>query len=167
MNFRIIGTLMLALFVVAAPTFAREHGNRLERMAKFLELTEEQKSQIQPMMEQMKQKVQAEREAFRNHLNPDQLAKIEEMKAKRKEAHKSGEGKKMRGKRGEHGQRFIEELNLDQSQQAAFKQMHENIKAERQRFKQNLQALLTPEQQQKLSERKGKHHRRNKQEQPE
>lgn len=176
MKLKFFAILTAGLALLAAPCFAGGgHGKHFDRMAEYLQLTDEQKSQMQPLFEQMRQKAEAEREAFKNHLNPDQLAKLEQMKAERKErwaarkaARQSGEKtgeKRVRKHQGKRGHKFMEELNLNEGQQAAFEQMRANIKAERKVFRENFEALLTPDQVQKLKERKrhrkgkGKRHR--------
>ena len=143
MKLKAIGALVLALCLLATPVWARDHSKRFERMSKHLELSEDQKSQIKPLVEAMKQQIQNERDAFRNHLNPEQLSKLDELKKERR-----------RGHRG-----LPEKLELNEGQLTAFEQMKSNVKAHRKLFKENFQALLTPEQQQKLEQRKrhGKH----------
>lgn len=73
------------------------HGKKMERMAKELNLTDEQKPQVEAIMKEQHEKKQAIRKETRSRLEPiltqEQLAKFDEMKKKRKEKHKNKKNK--------------------------------------------------------------------------
>jgi Spy/CpxP family protein refolding chaperone len=116
----VIGSLLfgLAVTLTACPAFAQEHHatveNRLEEMSKELNLTDDQKAKLKPILEDEKQQMQTIhndtslshdqkmakakeiREAHNSQistiLTPDQQKKGEEMKKKAKEQHAKKSG---------------------------------------------------------------------------
>ncbi len=158
MKFHTIGALLLGLSLLA-PAWAGQGGKRFEKMAEYLGLSQEQRTQIQPYRENMKASVQAERDAFQATLSADQKAQLEQMKAERKERwakRQSNQEGERTGRRGQRRQRLNlnETLNLTAEQSQALERMKTNIKAEKEAFHSTLTLLLTPEQQQKLEEKK-------------
>lgn len=72
--------------------FESRHGKKMERMYKELNLTEEQKPQVEAVYKEQHEKIRAIRNETRGKLEqiltPEQMAKFDEMKKKRKEQYK-------------------------------------------------------------------------------
>lgn len=143
----LIGGVFLVGLAVTAPAEGRHHrgGNHLERLQSKLGLSEDQVAKLRPTFEQMKQRHQAQREAFKAHfksvLTPEQLAKFEENKEV--------------GRRG-----AMRDLGLSDDQKAQLKSFWEShrgqMQQERQQIDAQLQATLTPEQLTKYQEMKSR-----------
>ena len=145
--------LGIALAAILAGTgFAAEgraNHDPLQRMQTSLNLSPDQVSALQPAFTQMKQQRQSEHQAFKGKLQavltPDQFAQWQQAK---------GAG------RNHHG---LKELNLSADQKAQLKDyrmsMKPQIKAERDQFRSQLMAVLTPDQQAKLKSMHHGHHK--------
>lgn len=151
--------LGIALAAVLAGTgFAAEgrgHGDPLQRMQTNLNLTPDQVSALQPTFAQMKQQRHAEHEAFKaklqSVLTPDQFAQLQQSK-------------------GSGHRHAFKNLNLSDDQKAQLKQyrmsMKPQLKAEREQFRNQLMAVLTPDQQAKFkSMHRGHGHKHQQQQQ--
>jgi Spy/CpxP family protein refolding chaperone len=138
------------------------------RVAKELNLTEDQKQQMKAIREEQKAKMQ-------NVLTADQKAKMTELKEKRKAEFKNREGNRDGRERMEG---MKKELALSEAQGQKIKALNEEFKTKAQAIKNNasltdqqrkeqfnslneerktrMKAILTAEQLQKLESRKGK-----------
>lgn len=121
---------------------ARRPGNPMARMMRELNLTDAQRQQIQPIMQEFRQQGQARREAhrasFESILTAEQKAQLEQKRAE--------------GGRGLGLQR----LNLSDDQKARLATLREQARTQRQADMQNLKArlasILTAEQRAKLDQ---------------
>ncbi len=120
----------------------RRPGNPLARMMRELNLTDAQRQQIQPIMQEFRQQGQARREAhrasFESILTAEQKAQLEQKKA---------EGGRGMG---------LQQLNLSDDQKARLATLREQARTQRQADMQNLKArlasILTAEQRAKLDQ---------------
>lgn len=133
-----------------------------QRLAQQLNLTDQQKQQLEPIMTAFRDKMQAHRQNMHNRfesvLTAEQRAQLEQMKAER------GQGKGPR--RGGPGGPFAA-LNLTDEQKTQMKSLREQgrteMQAEFEQMRAQVNAVLTPEQQaqlqqimEKAKERRGK-----------
>ncbi len=122
----VAGALLLGAPMIAQGVQARQpgEGNRMERMVKELNLTDAQQAQLKQMHE--------------SHHAEMQAVFTSEQKALLKAAKE--------GKKGDRRE-VMKSLNLSDSQKA-------QIKAIRDRQRQDFESILTPEQKQKLAQKK-------------
>lgn len=141
-------------------------GDMFSRLSQALNLSEQQKQQIQPILESKKpqldvirndaqakvQQVMAGVDAqIRPLLTPEQQAKLDQLKARRQQGEKDGdahggpraEGQKHGGP-AEHLQKMKEELGLTADQEADIKQVFEESRPQMQELHEN--SSLSPEQ---------------------
>ena len=124
---------------------AQRPGNPLARMMRELNLTDAQRQQIGPIMQEFRQQGQARREAHRaslgSILTAEQKAPIEQKRAE--------DGRKPWGIR-------LEQLNLSDDQKARLATLREQTQTQRQADMQNLKtrlaSILTAEQRSKLDQ---------------
>ncbi|MBN3909566.1 MAG: P pilus assembly/Cpx signaling pathway, periplasmic inhibitor/zinc-resistance associated protein [Nostoc sp. NMS1] len=103
---------------------------------KNLGLTDTQKSQIQTIRRDSRAKFEAV-------LTPEQKAKLEAAKQARQAQGQTGQGERQAGQRQRKGN--FADLNLTEAQKTQMRQIRESEK-------QQIQAILTPEQRQKLEQ---------------
>jgi periplasmic protein CpxP/Spy len=103
---------------------------------KDLGLTDTQKSQIQTIRRDSRAKFEAV-------LTPEQKAKLEAAKQARQAQGQTGQGERQAGQRQRKGN--FADLNLSEAQKTQMRQIRESEK-------QQIQAILTPEQRQKLEQ---------------
>ena len=170
-----LSLLMLAVPALAGPGGhgpGRDPGKMVERLKSELSLTDQQVAQLTPLFQEQQAKHKARFEAmkaqFDSVLTAEQKAKLEQMKAERKEKwanRKPGEGRerKAHGSKGDMAKQFAEKLGLTADQQARLQQMREQgrqeMKAEREAFQARLAQVLTPDQKARLDELKQRHHK--------
>ncbi len=117
--------------VLLAQTPQKERGPWKE-----LGLTDTQKTQIQAIRRDSRTKFEAV-------LTPEQKAKLEAAKQARQAQRQAGQGQRQPGQRSRKG--GFAELNLTEAQKTQMRQIRESEK-------QQIQAVLTPEQRQKLEQ---------------
>lgn len=172
----------LSLLMLAVPALAqgpgghgpgRDPGKMVERLKSELSLTDQQVAQLTPLFQEQQARHKARFEAMKAQLDsvltPEQKARLEQLKAERKEKwanRKPGEGRgerKAHGSKGEMAKQFAEKLGLTADQQARLQQMREQgmqeMKAEREAFQARLAQVLTPDQKAKWDELKQRHHK--------
>ena len=144
------GALLVGLALVAPAERGHHRGSPLDHLKSSLNLTDDQVAKLQPTFDSIRQKHQADRQAFEAHmktiLTPEQQQKMAEA---RKE-HKRGGG--------------FRDLNLTDDQKAQMKSFWESkrgdmkgkFEAERAQIDAQLQATLTPEQMTKYNDMKAK-----------
>jgi periplasmic protein CpxP/Spy len=120
-------------------------GPQIEQLAKKLNLTDAQKSQLEGIKSRTQAKIRAV-------LTPDQQAKFDAARAehqKHREAMKANGGKRPEGEKGEHKgpHGMLRSLNLTDSQKAQMKEIHAAAKAE-------MDGVLTPSQKTQLEQLK-------------
>lgn len=120
----------------------------LEKMTQHLNLTEEQQSQVKTILESHQPKFEQLREQMRSTLTEDQRAAIKEM---RKNGKKGGERPSMEERRAK-----MAELGVSEDQMQQMRTLREQMKAERESIKNEISAVLTPEQQAKAEEMRAK-----------
>jgi periplasmic protein CpxP/Spy len=118
--------------VLVAQTPQKEKGPWQE-----LNLSDTQKSQIQTIRQDSRTKFEAV-------LTPEQKAKLEAAKQTRQAQRQAGQGQNQPGERRGRGKNFAD-LNLTEAQKTQMRQIRESEK-------QQIQAILTPEQRQKLEQ---------------
>jgi Spy/CpxP family protein refolding chaperone len=146
----LVGGALLVGLAIAAPAERGHHrGSPLDHLKSSLNLTDDQVAKLQPTFDSMRQKHQAERQAFeakmKTILTPEQQQKMAEA-------------------RKEHKRGGFRDLNLTEDQKAQMKAFWEsqrgtkkaNWEAERAQVDSQLQATLTPEQMTKYNEMKAK-----------
>lgn len=146
----LVGGALLVGLAIAAPAERGHHrGSPLDHLKSSLNLTDDQVAKLQPTFDSMRQKHQAERQAFESKmktiLTPEQQQKMAEA-------------------RKEHKRGGFRDLNLSDDQKAQMKAFWEsqrgakraNWEAERAQIDSQLQATLTPEQMTKYNEMKAK-----------
>ena len=188
-KFIITATLISALGLASTSAIA-EDGNRLEnhmaRMQQALGLTDEQAAQIKSLREAQRTAMQTSRESNRQQiealLTPEQKEKFSTMKQRgHKRGHKMGKrgkrsgGERMQKRMDKRMTRMQEKLGLSDEQVAQIKSLreaqHTASQAARDSHRQQIEALLTPEQKEKfnaMKQKRGKrgghkHHRGKKQ----
>lgn len=96
MNTKMLGIVFALVLPLSAVAYASEKGDhqqyrakKMERLEKELSLTEDQKTQMEALFKQQKQKFKAIREETQSELQtiltPEQFSKLEEMKQRRYE----------------------------------------------------------------------------------
>lgn len=115
-----------------------KRGERIERMAQKLNLTETQKAQLKTLHEQTKARMKAV-------LTPEQRAQMEAARAERQTAKQNGERPK--GKRPGGKQGMFQKLNLSETQKTQMKQIRQDAKAARDK-------IFSPEQKAQLEQMK-------------
>ena len=178
-KFIITATLISALGLASTSAIA-EDGNRLEnhmaRMQQALGLTDEQAAQIKSLREAQRTAMQTSRESNRQQiealLTPEQKEKFSTMKQR---GHKRGGSERMQKRMDKRMTRMQEKLGLSDEQVAQIKSLreaqHTASQAARDSHRQQIEALLTPEQKEKfnaMKQKRGKrgghkHHRGKKQ----
>jgi periplasmic protein CpxP/Spy len=121
-------------------------GPPIERLAKRLNLSDSQKTQLQSLRDRTQTKVKAV-------LTPEQQAKMETLKAEFEQRKAAGEKRqrpgKMRGEKGQRRGKLMESLNLTDSQKAQLKTIRAEAKAE-------METILTPAQRQQMQQMRQK-----------
>ncbi|MBI3928548.1 MAG: hypothetical protein HY319_23615 [Armatimonadetes bacterium] len=137
--------LLAGLTLLALPVLAQGGGKgggkagHFERLKETLGLSAQQEDQIKSLFSQHRDQMQAQRQAFEASLTADQKAKLEAFKSEHR-GHKRGE----RGQRPE----FLAGLNLTPEQQTLL----DRVKADRRSLHGQIEAVLTPEQRQKMEQ---------------
>jgi Spy/CpxP family protein refolding chaperone len=133
------------------------HRDPLARLKERVDLTPEQVSKLQPIVDahsqQMKQQFEAGRQQFLAVLTPEQRAQLDKMKAAREEAMQKHDWKALHEMKG-----GPEALNLTEAQktqlkslrETAFKQMREQHEQFEKEFMAQADTVLTPEQKESL-----------------
>ena len=139
-------TVTLAGSAFAAEGAPRQHHDPLERLQAKLKLSDTQVSQLRPTFAEMRQDHKAEHDRFRANfrsiLTPDQLAKLD---AQPKEGH--------------HHHMHLKLTDAQKAKLQAFRQAERPaMKAEHEKIKAQMMAVLTPDQQAKLKEMRHHHH---------
>ena len=146
----LVGGALLVGLAIAAPAERGHHrGSPLDHLKSSLNLTDAQVAKLQPTFDSLRQKHEAERQAFQDKmktiLTPEQQ-------------------QKMADARKEHKRGGFRDLNLTDDQKAQMKSFWEsqrgtkksNWEAERAQVDSQLQATLTPDQMAKYTEMKAK-----------
>ena len=143
------GLLVLGLAVGASAERGHHRGSPLDHLKSKLNLTDDQVARLKPTFDSIKQKHDAQRQAF---------------EAKMKEILTPEQQQQMAAARQEHKRGGFRELNLTDDQKAQMKtfwesqrgNMKSNFEAERGQIDSQLQATLTPDQMTKYNEIKAK-----------
>lgn len=118
-------------------------GQHLAKLAERLNLTDAQKQQIQPILQNFRTQQQARMQSYRSQfeavLTAEQRAQIEQFKAQRQQA---GAQKGERGKG--RGDGPFQQLNLTDAQKQQMQALRQQAQAERQAAFQNLVAQVNP-----------------------
>ena len=144
-----------SLLLLTSPALA-ERGQRgfnpekmMEKMTTHLDLTTEQQAQVMAIFESHKPQFEQLRDRMRSTLTEEQRAAIKEMRKDGKAAGGERPSKEERRAR-------LTELGVSEDQMQQMRSIREQMKAERELVKNEISAVLTPEQQAKLEEMKAK-----------
>lgn len=143
------GALLVGLALVAPAERGHHRGSPLDRLKSSLNLTDDQVARLQPTFDSIRQKHQADRQAF---------------EAKMKTILTPEQQQKMADARREHKRGGFRDLNLTDDQKAQMKafwesrrgEMKGKFEADRAQIDSQLQATLTPEQMTKYNEMKSR-----------
>lgn len=121
----------------------RGGGQHLAKLAERLNLTDAQKQQIKPILQdfrtQQQARMQSHRAQFEALLTPEQRAQLEQFKAQRQQAGAQ------KGQRGQgRGDGPFQQLNLTDAQKQQMQALRQQAQAERQAAFQNLVAQVNP-----------------------
>jgi Spy/CpxP family protein refolding chaperone len=153
------GLILSCSLLMAGPVLAERgqgHGKRgfnpdrmMEKMSAELGLSAQQQAQIKAIFESHKPQFEQLREQMKSTFTEEQRTAMKEMRKNRKGA---GE----RPSKEDRQARFAE-LGVSEGQIQQMKALRGQMKAERQSIKNEISAVLTPEQQSKVEEWKAKH----------
>jgi periplasmic protein CpxP/Spy len=156
MNFKLLASaIVLPLsLTMTLPAFAQTtdtpsaptQADRMPRHARLLNLTPEQQAQL----EEIRQNARSQIDAI---LTSEQKAQLEAAREERQQARQSGQpGERPEGRRG-RGDRGFEALNLTADQRT-------QIEAVKNDTREQMDAILTPEQRQQLEQHRQQHEQR-------
>lgn len=144
----------------------RGGGGHLAKLAQRLNLTEAQKQQLQPILQDFRAQQMARRESHRARfealLTPEQRTQLEQFQAQRKQAG-ADKTRRQQGQKGEGGGPF-QQLGLTEAQKTQMQALREQARTENQAAFQALVAQVNPvlteaqrTQLQQLLEERGRH----------
>jgi Spy/CpxP family protein refolding chaperone len=146
-----------SLLLLTGPALA-ERGQRgqrgfdpekmLEKMSTHLDLTTEQQAQVKAILESHKPQFEQLRDQMRSTLTEEQRANLKEMRKNRKAGGERPSKEERRAK--------LAEMGVSEEQMQQMRSVREQMKAERKLVKNEISAVLTPEQQAKLEELRAK-----------
>lgn len=123
---------------------------RLNRMQSKLDLSDEQMIQMKAIFESHKSEFERIKSEMKNTFTDDQRQALKEARKNRK---RDKSAKRERPSPEERSKRMAK-LGISEGQQAQLRSLRQQMKSERELIKQEMQAVLTPEQQTKMEEMK-------------
>lgn len=171
----VAGVALATTVLLAMPTLAdggrqcrkgmRNPDQIVQRMQKNLDLTDQQAVQVKEIFAAHKTDFEQLREQMKNTFTDQQRDAMKEMRKKRR----AERGDRTGPPSAEEREQALRDIGISDGQIQQMKSLKEQMKAERNEIKQELAAVFTPEQQQKLEEmksqrkhRRGGKHRQNK-----
>lgn len=149
----LVATLSFASPAIAGPGQGGGHGRgdhaqKFEKMQAELGLTPDQTARIKTIMDANKEEMKLLHEQMRNTFTPAQQAQM-------KSARENGE----KGKRPSREERKAnwDQMGVSDGQRQQLKSYREQIKTKRESIRSQINAVLTPEQQQKMAAMKSEH----------